>query len=65
MKKVFTMKELEARYSGAWVLLVNPVYNELMDSIRGEAGISQQGPRRSLQGGTQPERRSHGDFLCR
>jgi hypothetical protein len=36
MKKVFTMKELEARYSGEWVLLVNPVHNEVMEPIRGE-----------------------------
>jgi hypothetical protein len=36
MKKVFTMKELEARYSGEWMLLVNPVHNELMEPIRGE-----------------------------
>jgi hypothetical protein len=36
MKKVFTIKELEARYSGEWVLLVNPVHNELMEPIRGE-----------------------------
>jgi hypothetical protein len=36
MKEVFTMKELEARYSGEWVLLVNPVHNELMEPIRGE-----------------------------
>ena len=50
MKRVSTMKELEARYSGEWVLLVNPVHNELMEPIRGEPRISQQGPRRSLQG---------------
>jgi hypothetical protein len=25
VKKVLTMKQLEARYSGEWVLLVNPV----------------------------------------
>jgi hypothetical protein len=30
------MKELEARYSGEWVLLVNPVHNKLMEPIRGE-----------------------------
>ena len=36
MKKVFTTKELEARYSGEWVLLVNPVQNELMEPMRGE-----------------------------
>jgi hypothetical protein len=36
MKKVFTMRELEARYSGEWVLLVNPVLNELMEPMRGE-----------------------------
>ena len=35
-KKVFTMKELEARYSGEWVLLVNPVHNDLLEPIRGE-----------------------------
>ena len=36
MKEVFTMKELEARYSGEWVLLVNPVHHELIEPIRGE-----------------------------
>ena len=36
MKKVFTMKELEAQYSGERVLLVNPVHNKLMEPIRGE-----------------------------
>ena len=36
MKKVFTIKELEAQYSGEWVLLANPVHNELMEPIRGE-----------------------------
>jgi hypothetical protein len=30
------MKEFEARYSGEWVLLVNPVHNDLMEPIRGE-----------------------------
>ena len=36
MKKVFTMKELESRYSGEWVLLVNPVHNKMMEPLRGE-----------------------------
>jgi hypothetical protein len=36
MKKVLTMKELEARYSGEWVLLVNPVHSKVMEPIRGE-----------------------------
>ena len=36
MKKVLTMKELESRYSGEWVLLVNPVHDKLMEPIRGE-----------------------------
>jgi len=36
MKKVFKMKELETRYSGECVLLVNPVHNKLMEPIRGE-----------------------------
>ena len=36
MKKVLTMKLLESRYSGEWVLLVNPVHNELMEPIRGK-----------------------------
>ena len=36
MKKVFTMKELEARYSGEWVLLVNPIHSKLMEPVRGE-----------------------------
>ena len=36
MKKVFTMKELEALYSGEWVLLVNPKHIERLDRLRGE-----------------------------
>jgi hypothetical protein len=36
MKNVFTMKQLEARYSGEWVLLVDPVHNELMEPSRRE-----------------------------
>ena len=36
MKKVFTMKELEACYSGEWVLLVNPKHIERLERLRGE-----------------------------
>ena len=36
MKKVLTMKQLEARYSGEWVLLVNPVQNKDSEIVRGE-----------------------------
>ncbi len=36
MKKVFTMKELESRYSGEWVLLVNPRHIEQLEALRGE-----------------------------
>lgn len=36
MKNNLTMKELEARYSGEWVLLVNPVHNKAMEPVRGE-----------------------------
>jgi hypothetical protein len=36
MKKVFTMKELEALYSGEWVLLVNPKHIERLERLRGE-----------------------------
>jgi hypothetical protein len=36
MKKVFTMKELEARYSGEWVLLINPKHIEQLERLRGE-----------------------------
>ena len=36
MKKVFSMKELESRYSGEWVLLVNPVHNKMIEPLRGE-----------------------------
>ena len=36
MKKVFTMKELEALYSGEWVLLVNPKHIERLEALRGE-----------------------------
>jgi hypothetical protein len=32
MKTVFTIKELETRYSGEPVLLVNPGHNEFMES---------------------------------
>ena len=35
MKKIFTIKELEARYSGEWVILANSVHNELMELIGG------------------------------
>ena len=62
MKKVFTMNELEARYSGEWVLLVNPVHNELMEPIRGELVFHNKDRDEVC---AQPERRSHGDFLCR
>jgi hypothetical protein len=36
MKKVFTMKELESRYSGEWVLLINPKHIERLERLRGE-----------------------------
>jgi hypothetical protein len=36
MKKVLTMKQLEARFSGEWVLLVNPVQNKDSEIVRGE-----------------------------
>jgi hypothetical protein len=36
MKKVFTMKELEALYSGEWVLLVNPRHIERLERLRRE-----------------------------
>ncbi len=36
MKRILTMKQLEARYSGEWVLLVNPVHNKQMEVIKGE-----------------------------
>jgi len=36
MKKILTMKQLESQYSGEWVLLINPVHDELMEAIRGE-----------------------------
>jgi hypothetical protein len=36
MKTVFTMKELEALYSGEWVLLVNPKHIERLERLRGE-----------------------------
>ncbi len=36
MKKIFTMKDLEALYSGEWVLLVNPKHIERLDRLRGE-----------------------------
>jgi len=36
MKKVFTMKELEALYSVEWVLLANPKHIERLEMLRGE-----------------------------
>ena len=36
MKKVLTLKRLETRYSGEWVLLVNPVQNKDSEIVRGE-----------------------------
>ncbi|MGB7950575.1 MAG: hypothetical protein WCH75_23070 [Candidatus Binatia bacterium] len=36
MKKVFTMKELEALCSGEWALLVNPKHSERLEMLRGE-----------------------------
>jgi len=36
MKKVLTMRQLEARFSGEWVLLVNPVQTEDSEIVRGE-----------------------------
>ena len=36
MKKVLTMKQLEARFSGEWVLLVNPVQSTESEIARGE-----------------------------
>ena len=36
MKKVLTMKQLEARFSGEWVLLVNPVQSRESEIVRGE-----------------------------
>jgi hypothetical protein len=30
------MKQLESKFSGEWVLLVNPVHDKLMEPIRGE-----------------------------
>jgi hypothetical protein len=30
------MKQLESKFSGEWVLLVNPVDDKLMEPIRGE-----------------------------
>ena len=36
MKRIFTMREIEARYSGEWVLLVNPKHDRLLRVTRGE-----------------------------
>ena len=36
MKKIFKVKELEALYSGEWVLLVNPKHIERLERLRGE-----------------------------
>lgn len=36
MKRVLTMREVESKYSGEWVLLVNPKHDKLMRVTRGE-----------------------------
>ena len=36
MKKVLTMKQIETRFSGEWVLLVNPVQYRQSEIVRGE-----------------------------
>ena len=36
MKKKLTMTQLESRYSGEWVLLVNPLQNKNSEIMRGE-----------------------------
>jgi hypothetical protein len=36
MKKILTMTQLESRYSGEWVLLVNPVQNKNSEIMRGK-----------------------------
>ncbi len=36
MKTVLTMKQLESRYSGEWILLLNPVQNKDFEIVRGE-----------------------------
>jgi hypothetical protein len=65
MKKVFTMKELEARYSGEWVLLINPKYTEQLERLRGELVFHSKDRSEVYKGRAQAERRSHGDFFCR
>jgi len=35
MKKVLTMKQIEARYSGEWILLVNPERDRQSEIARG------------------------------
>ena len=36
MKKVLTMRQLETRFSGEWVLLVNSVQSRESEIVRGE-----------------------------
>jgi hypothetical protein len=36
MKKVLTMKQIEKRFSGEWVLLVNPEQGKQSEIVRGE-----------------------------
>ena len=36
MKKIFKVKELQALYSGEWVLLVNPKHIDRLERLRGE-----------------------------
>ena len=33
---ILTMKQIERRYNGEWVLIVNPVVDKLMRVVRGE-----------------------------
>lgn len=36
MKRVLTMREIETKYSGEWVLLLNPKHDKLMRVTRAE-----------------------------
>ena len=56
------MKELEARYAGEWVLLVNPTHNELMEVIRGEL-VFHNKDRNEVYGEAQKRRDAHAAVL--
>jgi hypothetical protein len=49
LKKIFKVKELEALYSGEWVLLVNPKHIERLEMLRGELGSTARTEMKSIR----------------